>query len=49
MIKHSSNLEDIFKSAKKLLEKLDTKENSSNPLSDVLSKISERKKASKQE
>ena len=47
--KHFSNPEDIFKSAKNFLEKLNTKEDSSKTtISKFLSKISNRKKTSKQ-
>ena len=43
--KHSSNSVDIFKSTKNFLEKLNTKEDSSNTTtSNVLSKIPNRKK-----
>ena len=46
---HFSKPEDIFKSAKKFLEKLNTKEGSSKTtISKFLSKISNRKKTSKQ-
>ena len=46
---HFSNPEDIFKSAKNFLEKLNTKEDSfKTTISKFLSKISNRKKTSKQ-
>ena len=49
-VKHSSNSVDIFKSTKNFLEKLNTKEDSSNTTtSNVLSKIPNRKKTSKQQ
>ena len=42
--KHSSNADDIFKSAKNLLEKLNPNEDSSKTIiSKVLKKITERK------
>ena len=45
--KYSSNTEDIFKSAKNFLEKLNTRKDSSKTtISKVLSKISNRKKKS---
>ena len=45
--KHSSNPEDIFKSAKNFLEKINPKEDSSKTtISKVLSKIPNRKKTS---
>ena len=48
--KHSSNPEDIFKSAKSFLEKLNHKEDSSKTtISKVLSKIPNRKKTSRQQ
>ena len=48
--KYSSNPKGIFKTAKGLLEKLNTKEDSSKTImSKVLSKISHRKKTSKQQ
>ena len=47
--KHFSNPEDIFKSAKIFLNKLNTKEDSSKTtISKFLSKIYNRKKTSKQ-
>ena len=47
---HSRNPKDIFKSAKKFLEKLYPKEDSSKTtISKVLSKISNRRKTSKQQ
>ena len=49
-VKHFSNPEDIFKSIKNFLEKRNHKENSSKTtISKVLSKISNRKKTSKQQ
>ena len=48
--KHSSNPEDIFKSAKKGLDKLNTKQDfSKTTISKVLSKILNRKKTSNQQ
>ena len=48
--KYSSNTEDIFKSAKNILEKLNTKEDSSKTtISKFLSKIPNRKTTSKQQ
>ena len=45
--KHLSNPEDIFKSAKNVIEKLNTKEDSSKTtISEVLSKLPNRKKIS---
>ena len=47
--KHSSNIKKIFKSAKKFLEKLNPKEDSSKTtIFKVLSKILNRNKTSKQ-
>ena len=49
--KHSSNPEDIFKSAKNFLEQINIKENitiSETTISQVLSKIPSRKKILKQ-
>ena len=46
--KHSSNPEDIFKSAESLLEKPNTKQDfSKTTISKIVSKISHRKKTSK--
>ena len=48
--KYSSNPKGIFKTAKDLLEKLNTKEDSpKTTISKVLSKISHRRKTSKQQ
>ena len=48
--KHFSNPEDIFKSVKNVLEKFNPKKDSSKTtISKVLSKLSSRKKTSKQQ